>query len=100
MIQVDPLELALKKAKDYKLIKKLTGEEINYENLKAMLGKVVLYADKYSPTRVQVGTVVSVDEDSFYVFNIEFNDNKTQGGSGSSSNDFDSLPYIGLAEPR
>jgi WD40 repeat protein len=99
-VQIEPFDLALKKAKDYKLAQKLTGDDINYENIRKLLGKVVLFAESYSPSRVQIGTVISVEKDSCYVFYIEFNDNNTQGGSGSSSLSYANLPYIGLAEPR
>jgi WD40 repeat protein len=93
------IKLALKEAKDYHAPTLFKGDAITYENVQNMTGKVVLYKEKYSPTRVCVGTVLKVTEDTISLFHIEFKNGK-QGGSGSSNTGFDHFVSIGLAEIR
>jgi hypothetical protein len=93
------IKLALKETKDYHAPTLFKGDDITFENVQNMVGKVVLYKEKYSPTRVCVGTVLKVTEDTVSLFHIEFKNGK-QGGSGSSNTGFDHFVSIGLAEIR
>jgi hypothetical protein len=76
------------------------GEDITEANLRTLLGKVVLYTDGYSRTKVQLATVVSVDSDSFMQFHMDFNDQGVQGSCGSGNTSFDNLVSIGEAQIR
>lgn len=98
--QVETLQLGVKKAKDYTAPIVFKGDDITEANLRTLLGKVVLYTDSYSRTKVQLGTVVSVDSDSFMQFHIDFNDQGVQGSCGSGNTSFDNLVSIGEAQIR
>jgi WD40 repeat protein len=93
------IALALKAAKDYHAPTLFKNKEITFENIQHMIGKVVLYKEKYAPTQVRIGTVLNITKDTISLFSIDFKDGK-QNGSGSSNTDFDHFVRIGLAEMR
>jgi hypothetical protein len=99
-MKLDTIQLALKKAKDYKAPILFKGADINEENLLTLVGKVVLYAESYRPSRISIGTVVGVSKDALSHIHIEFSDDGRQGSCGSSWGPFDGLVSIGEAQIR
>ncbi len=99
-METDVLEIGIKKAKEYKANTLLKGDEITPENLKSLIGKVVLYVESYAPSKTKLGTLTATGESYGSIFHIEFNDDGRQGSSGSSGFGYGDLISIGKAEIR
>lgn len=69
-------------------------ETVTEQNLRPLIGKVVLYAEDYDPNRAQTGALMAIDDDSVMLI---YHDDRTMGTSWSS---FEDLVYIGEALPK
>jgi hypothetical protein len=99
-MQIASFEIAIKKAKDYQAPELFKKQAICEENLRPLLGKVVLYVESYAPSRVNIGTIVAVHADYCTVFHIDFNEKGQQGSSGSSNSGYSDYVSIGEAKMR
>ncbi len=100
LFQTEELTIAIKKAKDYCTPELFKNDAITAENLRPLLGKVVLYAESYAPSRINIGTLVAISDSYCTVFTIDFNENGQQGSSGSSNSDYNRYVFIGEAKIR
>ncbi|MEY4903764.1 MAG: hypothetical protein RLZZ292_1579, partial [Bacteroidota bacterium] len=99
-MQLDAFEIAIKKTKDYHAPELFKKKAICEENLRPLLGKVVLYTESYAPSRVRIGTIVAVHSDYCTIFHVDFNEKGQQGSSGSSNSGYSDYVSIGEAKMR
>lgn len=94
-IQVASYQLNTKEANFYQSNVVFEGSDLNQENLSTLLGKTVIYAESYSPERIQIGTLLGVRKESCTIFYKSVSGR----GYGMSGSDYNSLVYIGEAVP-
>lgn len=82
-------ELATKEPSAYKAEDILKGNDLTEENIKALLGKVVLYATKFE--KLAIGSLLLFEEDFFLIYH------ETSESAGSSGYEPEEFKWIGRA---